>query len=129
MTLRNSNTVNAGQNKSTRCETVQCSDSLYTCLVYGQGTTTERKGTRAGGRNLETTLLVNNIGVFLILFRANPHLFKCRETSQDATADPSAVLALWWRVYFDLHILDSELLHLVEETVAKPYAGVGESLW
>ena len=65
---------------------------------------------------------MNDIRVFLVLFRTNPHLLECRKTSEDATSDPRAILALWWGVDFDLHIFDSELLYLIEETVAKPYA-------
>jgi len=78
--------------------------------------------TLLGGRGLETALLVNNIRIFLVLFRANPHLLERRKTSEDATSNPSAVLAFWWCVDFNLHIFDSELLHLIEEAVAKPCA-------
>jgi hypothetical protein len=110
--------VNVGQSKSTRCETVQGNDSLYTCLRYGQGATPPNATEH---HRLETILFVNDIRIFLELFRTNPHFLECRKTSEDATSDPSAVLALWWGVDFDLHIFDSELLHLIQETVAKPY--------
>jgi len=49
------------------------------------------------------------------------HLPEGAQTCQDASTDPSAVLALWRSKDLDAHLLDRQSLYLVQQTVTKSF--------
>jgi hypothetical protein len=74
---------------------------------------------RAKGLEGLTNLFVDDVRVFLILFCRDPHLLEGREVGQDGASDPGRVLSFWRGVDLDLDVLEGDLFHLVEQSVAK----------
>ncbi len=83
---------------------------------------------------------MNDVGVFMPVVDADPHLFwrqshlkcrhqqattylsECTQSCQDTSSNPSTVLPLRRRKYLDSHVLDCQPLHLVQEAVRKAFS-------